>query len=906
MLEMRQSVHGWKKLITQLHRLKALAGRQVLFCTLKAGEGMPNADGYIRIDTKIDNRGAKAGLNDLMGSLKGFAAAVGIAFGVAAIVRFGKACIDAASDLAEAQNVVDVTFGEAAGQIDTFAAHAAEAFGLSELAAKKYTGTMGAMLKSMGFATNEAAAMSIEMAGLAGDMASFYNLSSDEAFEKIRSGISGETEPLKQLGINLSQANLEAYALAEGFGAGYNAMSEQMKALVRYNYLLSTTADAQGDFARTSDSWANQVRILQLQFESLKATLGGAFIAVLTPVLRMINRILSALNGAATVFAKFIAAVTGKTVDVTTATTDAAAATDALTDSTAASGAAAEKAGKQAKKGLANFDELNVLSGGSAGAGAGEGFSRGGGGGISDAVVEANKTAEEELVPDDSKISAFFDRYKGQIAQVRASWDELKTTVGGIFDRISAQAAETDIGGAAFSAALSALYAILEAANLVIGVVGELLIAFNVPATIESALLLIGAAFQAIGDAIDAITPGVMAFVETGLVPIAEWIGGKVRDAFAFLAEQLAKIGDWYQSHKDDFTSLGQAFGDAAAAVWDLIEPMADAAWEAFKDAISAAVDGLLAFSDWCLAHQDTVVEFVLIVGSFAAAWVLVNGAIVVWNTVAGVATGVTGAFGAAVGFLLSPIGFAVVAVGLLIAIVVLLAKHWDEIKAKTTEVWNEISTFIDGILDGIGKFFTDTWDGIKQVWGSVKAWFTENVITPVQTAFDTFKTKVGEIWDSIGLGIKTTLNGIITGIESFVNAAIRGINWLIEGLNSLLGMGDGIAEFLGFDGGLRVPTLSEVSLPRIKLAKGAVIPPNREFAAILGDQKSGINIETPLATMLDAFRQALSEMGGGGTGEIVINVVSELDGKVVARNQARYLPNEQRRIGGQLVKVGG
>ena len=171
---------------------------------------------------------------------------------VKAIVGFGKSCIDLGSDLTEVQNVVDVTFGTMNKQVDKFAKGAIKQFGLSETAAKRYTSTMGSMLKSMGLTTEQAYDMSTTMTGLTGDMASFYNLDAETAFEKIRSGISGETEPLKQLGINMSVANLEAYALAQGITTSYNSMTQAEQAMLRYNYLLDATADAQGDFARTS------------------------------------------------------------------------------------------------------------------------------------------------------------------------------------------------------------------------------------------------------------------------------------------------------------------------------------------------------------------------------------------------------------------------------------------------------------------------------------------------------------------------------------------------------------------------------------------------------------------------------------------------------------------------------
>mgnify|MGYP001314571340 CR=1 FL=1 len=194
-----------------------------------------------------------------------------------------------ASDLAESQNVVDVTFGKNAKTIDDWSRTLDTAFGISELSAKQYVGTMGAMLKSMQLTDDQVLTMSKNLVQLAGDMASFYNIDVETAFNKLRSGISGETEPLKQLGINLSVANLEAFALAEGIEKSYSEMTQAEQATLRYNYLMKVTADAQGDFARTSDSLANQQRILDLQLENLQITMGKKVVPALTDGLSKIN-----------------------------------------------------------------------------------------------------------------------------------------------------------------------------------------------------------------------------------------------------------------------------------------------------------------------------------------------------------------------------------------------------------------------------------------------------------------------------------------------------------------------------------------------------------------------------------------------------------------------------------------
>lgn len=256
------------------------------------------ADGSIVIDTRVDSSGVEKGVGRLNNiASKGLSlftksiAATGAVLGVA-----GGASIKLASDLEEVQNVVDVTFGSNAGKINEWAKKAATAFGMSELQAKQFNGTMGAMLKSMGLTGDEVLNMSQSMTGLAGDFASFYNLPIEEAFDKIRSGISGETEPLKQLGINMSVANLEAFALSQGINKTYKEMTQAEQATLRYSYLMNVSKDAQGDFARTSNSLANQLRIAKLNISSLAADLGKLLLPIAQDVVKSFNDVAEKLR----------------------------------------------------------------------------------------------------------------------------------------------------------------------------------------------------------------------------------------------------------------------------------------------------------------------------------------------------------------------------------------------------------------------------------------------------------------------------------------------------------------------------------------------------------------------------------------------------------------------------------
>ena len=201
--------------------------------------------------------------------------------------------IGLASDLVETQNVVDVTFEDSASTINKWAQEALNAYGITETKAKQYSSTLGAMLKSMGIADDQVLQMSMDMAGLAADMASFYNLDHGTAFEKIRSGISGETEPLKALGINMSVANLNAFALEKGMNKAFDKMSQAEQATLRYQYLLEATKDAQGDFARTGDSFSNEMRKLQTNLDRIKTEFGKGLLGVVTPAISLLNNVLS-------------------------------------------------------------------------------------------------------------------------------------------------------------------------------------------------------------------------------------------------------------------------------------------------------------------------------------------------------------------------------------------------------------------------------------------------------------------------------------------------------------------------------------------------------------------------------------------------------------------------------------
>ena len=283
---------------------------------------MAKADGSVIIDTRIDTDGIDKGTkeikkelldvgdnagktseivgDDLVGGFKKLGKAIVAAGVIDAIVDFGKEAIEFGSDLEEVQNVVDVTFETMSDKVNQFAKDAQKSAGLSEKMAKQYVGTFGAMADSFGFTEQEAYEMSTALTQLSGDVASFYNLSQDEAMNKLKGVFTGETEALKELGVVMTQTALDSYALANGFGKTTAQMTEQEKVALRYQFVMDQLSAASGDFVRTQDSWANQSKILSLQWESLMATIGSGLIDTLIPGVEVINDdLLPALQDAA-------------------------------------------------------------------------------------------------------------------------------------------------------------------------------------------------------------------------------------------------------------------------------------------------------------------------------------------------------------------------------------------------------------------------------------------------------------------------------------------------------------------------------------------------------------------------------------------------------------------------------
>lgn len=335
------------------------------------GSSAYGADGTIIIGTSVDMYGMNTGLKKIQKSINRLKFSLGAALGIGTLGfgAIGKAAINAASDLQEVQNIVDVAFEDMSYMAEAFAETAIENFGMSELAAKQTAGSFMAMGKALGLEKEDAAKMAIRLTALTGDMASFYNISQDYARVAMSAVYTGETETLKRYGIVLTEANLQEYALTQGIQTKVKAMDASTKAMLRYNYILEATKDITGDFIRTQDTWANQIRVLQQRWNQFLITLGSGLITIFTPFIKSLNNVLQAVIQFANILGSILSKLFGiqwqdisaemGTLEETNEGIGSSA--DDAAEAEKGVGDAASKSAKKAKQSLAPWDELTDL-----------------------------------------------------------------------------------------------------------------------------------------------------------------------------------------------------------------------------------------------------------------------------------------------------------------------------------------------------------------------------------------------------------------------------------------------------------------------------------------------------------------------------------------------------------------
>lgn len=327
---------------------------------------------------------ARKGFSGLAGAIGKFYATYWLL--IRALGGFRKA-IDISSDLTEVQNVVDVTFGEMSDTINDFAKSALQNYGMSELMAKKIAGQFQAMGVSMGFNRKQMAEMSIELTKLTGDMASFWNVSQEGIAKKLQSIFTGETEPLRSVGLDLSFATVEAWALSEGLDADMQSMTQAEKTMLRYQYVMRNTGMVSGDFLATLHSWHNQLVLLSGGFHELGKSVGNILKNAFKPFIEALNSVMGSIIQFAETVSNALGAIFGWKYekDGGTATEDIEYGASAADDMEDALGGAADNA-KKLNKYIAGWHELNIMntnddSGGSSGGASGGSGTAGANGG---------------------------------------------------------------------------------------------------------------------------------------------------------------------------------------------------------------------------------------------------------------------------------------------------------------------------------------------------------------------------------------------------------------------------------------------------------------------------------------------------------------------------------------------
>ncbi len=804
-----------------------------------------SVDFELLLNSNPFNKGLKSATNTIKSSgiensLKKIGKLAVAAFSVKAIANFGKECINLGSDLTEVQNVVDVTFGNLNTEVNRFAENAITQFGLGQTVTKKYVGTFGAMAKAFNFSNKEALAMSETLTGLTGDVASFYNLSSDEAYTKLKSVFTGETETLKDLGVVMTQNALDQYALANGYGKTTAKMSEQEKVALRYKFVMDKLSLANGDFARTSDSWANQTRVLSLRFNELKATLGQGFINVFTPIVKGINWVLAKLQVLANAFKSFTEMIFGNAGGDDNSSTVSNLASDASKASDAISGIgnSAKKSAKDLKS-LASFDTAQILKkddstdSSSGGSGAGK---------IDTSGLNLTDNIKQQA-SDIGKIFSDinFEPLINSFSKVKEAAQPLITTIKDglkwLYDNVLVPLAKWTIQ--------------------------DLFPAF---------LNLVAGALKVLNPLITAFKPIFQWFWDNFLKPIAEWTGGVIVDTLNLLADVLTEIGNWMSNNQSIVTGMEIAVLGFFGA-WKTVELMSFIAQSggviaALKNITTAITSGMVAkIADKAETVALTLMyakDFVVSIASGtvalvkqAAQWVVNTGAKIadtaatIASTAATVAaTAATWLFNAALAVLTSPITLVVVAIAALIAIIVALIKNWDKVKETAINCWNGIKNAFSNVGQWFSNIFQQAYNGITRIFSNIGNFFS-GIWQRIKNTFSNLGTSIG---NAISNAVKSGINGVISLIERTINRAISLINGGIDLINLIPGVSVG--------------KIGRLNLPR--LAEGGYVKANTPQLAMIGDNRHQGEVVAPEDKLMSLYKKANQEMGLGNNEKVI------------------------------------
>ena len=753
-----------------------------------------------------------------------------VALGAAAVASFalvGKNAIQAAMDVVESENLFTVSMGNMADAARAWSDDLQASLGLNAYEVRKNVGILYNMTTSMGLARDEAYKLSTDLTQLAYDMASFYNMPVEEMFVKLQSGITGETEPLKRIGILVLDSTIKQYAYAAGIANVGAELTEQQKVMARYIAIMGQTKNSQGDLARTIMSPSNQLRLLRMQLQLASINLGNAFMPIVTIVLPILTNFAKGLVGVTNTFSQFMNALFGTNkaqVQTAQSAAEAAAAQTSL-------GNSAKKAGDKAKKGIAGFDQLNVLQ---------ESLAAN-----ADAAADA-LDGNSSTMPAPAKQDSVGIVPAGVIeaaAKTKAALESLKQTAGEV-----AQFIKYAFG----PPLLQAFTAILPVAQ---AWKAALIDTFQQLGTL-------GAPFKAwlVGDLVP-----LMQQVIVTVGDIAAGMAGSLLLVFNSLRSAVFPIIEWFvtqglpllASFASGAVKVLKSFFDYAKFVFDTLwQGVVDPAMQLISKIVLDCLKEIKGF--WDKFGSDIVAglvaSFNTMKGLFSALWTTTLAPIIkglttelswLWEKhLKGVVTELLNFIGKLI------TGATEIYNGFIAPIAKFLIEHFGPSFANAfTLITGIIGTFLGAIAD-VAK-------GVLRVLGGIT-----DFITGVFTGN----------WSKAWQGVKEIVSGIFTSLGGIVKGAmnliIDSINWMIRGLNKIhFNTPDWVPGVGGMSFGVDIP-----SIP--KLAKGGIITAptlammgeGRKREAVVPLENSSF-IDSFAGTVASAVAQALGSHGGSGGG---------------------------------------
>ncbi|MFR6746247.1 MAG: hypothetical protein ACLUS5_04430 [Roseburia faecis] len=736
--------------------------------------------------------------------------------------------IDISSSLTEVENVVRQTFGQYESLINNFAKTSIEKFGMSELSAKQFASRFQAMGTALDIPQGKMAKMSIRLTELAGDMASFYDVSQEDIAKSLQSVFSGTTAPMRRYGIDLTQATLKEWALKQGLDANISSMTQAQKAMLRYQYVLAHTTNITGDFARTADTWHNQITMLKENFKALGAVVGGGLINAFKPFIKVLNAVLQKVISFAEMVTNALGSIFGwkyeasKGAGISGLADDIGSASDGMDDLSNAAGSAgkntggiaknAKKAKKEIQQATRAFDELKVISkqskdntsgSGSGGSGGGSG-SGGSGGGDTGKLVQTD-TIFKKFKSDIKDLEGLGKAISGSLinAMKGIKWDEVYAKASGF--------------GSGLAKFLNGLFEGQKGTTL-FGETGKLIA--NSLNTVLHGLDSFGTTFnwKQFGNS---IADGINKFFQNfDFALLAQTLNSWAQGAFDAVTTALSKISwkDVWKGVKEFLSNLDVktvAIIIGALTIKKILGlHLAKAALDIIGTSISKAIAGSLASR---LGVEIAANEGISAVLSTALSK-KIGGAFATLGTT--VSAGVKALFGSgaaesALSFI-SPVAKAItgigsVAIGAFTAIsnfVTMLKNGFSWLNEALMLVGVTI-TAVGAVILGVAAapaaitagivaavatatvVVKDHWKEIKEIFSKAGDWFNTNVIKPISGFFKGLWESVSgffsSLWKDIS-GVWKTVSGwfntnVITPIVSFFQGFSKRVGQIFEGL---------------------------------------------------------------------------------------------------------------------------